>query len=166
MYKSQSGFISVELLLALALVMLLSAAAISQLSATSSSMKAQTLKNDISSLGDDIRAAFRSRPDYTGLNNQVIKDFGLEPSSFKGFSGPGGSVVTISPGGTGNRFFVIEFSSFKDVDEARSTCINLIPGSPSSWDAIVINGTPYQQGEFIQAANACSSSNRMALRGE
>ena len=166
MRKKQLGFLAPELLIVLVLFTLLSAYAATTVNGLKESLRSANLKSDMASLREDIKDIYSSRPDYAGLNTQIIQDFDVVPPSFKNFSGPGGSTINISADGANNRFFTIEFSSFKDADQARAACINLIPGRPTTWDSILINGTSVHQGEFAEAANACSSANRMALRGQ
>lgn len=166
MRNSQQGYISISLLLVVIAVLTLSAAALSRIGDVTTDMDNDNLKRDTEQLRNDIKRIFFSRPNFTGLSREVLEDFDVIPASFKGFSGPGGASVSIAPDGANNRFFVITFDNFKDVDAARTSCFTLIPAASSNWDAFIIDGQSFSQGSFTDASSACASASSMALRGQ
>lgn len=157
-----------EVLIAVVLVMLLTASAINLLANVIHNSNTSSLERDLSALRDNIVNAFTSRSNYSGLDEDLVQTLDIAPPSLKGFSGPGGASIRIFPDGIDERFFVIQFTSSPTDNSGilQATCAALIPGRGSNWDSFDVNGNTTDVDDFPGTLDACGSANSFSLRAQ
>lgn len=161
--EKQGGWLVMEALLAIVISLVLVSGAVQIFAVSDRSIYKERVAVSLVDLSNNIRSAFSTRSDYTGLTESSAESLGLIPTVLRG-GGPDGADLSITPGPAGSFDIVLDFG---DEDTATEWCAELLPDGRRAWIATGAGsaaGAGMQSGMTVEdAVAACDAV--MTFRG-
>lgn len=161
----QGGWLAMEALLAVLISTVFVAGAVSMYAISERSMQKEQMSIGVVELGQNIKKAFSTRADYTGVSGSSVQDLGLLPGILQR-GGPDGADLLVSPGPDGTFDIVFNFPS---AASAQEWCADMLPDPTGIWIATGAGSAPgdgLQSGMTVQdAVDVCPGSRVFTFRG-